>query len=120
MMLTLPWPPSVNHYWRTVTRRGRPTVLLTPKGERYRVDVHAVILSTAVVRPIDGPMEIRVLLYPPDRRRRDIDNTQKALLDAMQHAGLYEDDYQISKLTIERHEPCPPGRVEVTLSQRGN
>jgi hypothetical protein len=28
-------------------------------------------------------------LAPPDRRRRDIDNVQKPLLDALQHGGAY-------------------------------
>jgi hypothetical protein len=30
-----------------------------------------------------------IIVHPPDRRRRDIDNVQKALLDALQHGGAY-------------------------------
>ena len=33
--------------------------------------------------------------YPPDRRRRDLDNLQKSLWDAIQYGGGYRDDSQI-------------------------
>jgi crossover junction endodeoxyribonuclease RusA len=57
-------------------------------------------------------------LYPPDGRRRDCDNVQKALLDAMQHGGVYGDDSQIKKLlTIMRDAIVPGGKVIVCVMQ---
>jgi Holliday junction resolvase RusA-like endonuclease len=55
--------------------------------------------------------------YPPDRRRRDLDNILKAILDALQHAGCYADDSQIHALRAIKQEPQPPGRVVVTICQ---
>jgi len=58
---------------------------------------------------------VRVEVYPPDNRRRDIDNVQKALLDAMQHGGAYADDSQIVRLTIEKCEPVEGGKTIVRI-----
>jgi crossover junction endodeoxyribonuclease RusA len=57
-----------------------------------------------------------------DRRRRDLDNVQKALLDALEHGGVYRDDAQIDLLVVERGPVTPGGkslvRVEVITQAR--
>jgi crossover junction endodeoxyribonuclease RusA len=55
-------------------------------------------------------------VYPPDRRRRDIDNLQKGPLDAMEHAGVYADDSQIDWLLTRRCEVVPDGQLIVQVS----
>ena len=49
-----------------------------------------------------GRLSMTMTLFPPDKRRRDLDNAFKAPLDALAHAGVYEDDSQIDVLTIRR------------------
>ena len=56
---------------------------------------------------ITGPIDVLVNLLPPDKRRRDIENTAKCLLDSLTHAGLWLDDYQISALHMIRHPMVP-------------
>ncbi len=99
----LPWPPSVNHYYRHVGTK----VLISRAGRKYREQIVSLIRSENL-KPFTGPVELVLELYPPDRRRRDIDNTQKCLLDAFTHAGLYEDDSQIQRLVVTKREPMPP------------
>ena len=82
----LPYPPSVNHYWRRVGAR----TLISRGGRLFRQQVVS-ILAARGVRPLDGDLEVFIELYPPDRRRRDVDNTQKALLDALGKGGAYPD-----------------------------
>jgi crossover junction endodeoxyribonuclease RusA len=55
--------------------------------------------------------------FPPDRRRRDLDNIQKPVLDALQHAGVYEDDSQIDLLVTRRRDLGVPPRLEVELNE---
>ena len=111
--LELPYPPSVNHYYRHVG----PRTLISREGRRYRERVTADLKALGI-ESFSGALILRVEVYPPDRRRRDIDNVQKALLDALQHGGAYQDDSQIAKLIVERHEPVSGGRVIVRIRKR--
>jgi len=99
----LPWPPSVNHYYRHVGSR----VLISRAGRRYRKNIQAR-MRIENVETISCPVEVLIELYPPDRRRRDVDNSLKCLLDAFTHGGLYEDDSLIHKLTVIKREVLPP------------
>ena len=109
--LTLPWPPSLSRYYR---RFGVKT-LISAAGRAYRTEAVALLRAARVPRQM-GELDVSVDLYPPDRRRLDCDNRTKCLLDCFTHAGVWDDDSQISRLVITRHAVCPPGRVEVCIS----
>ena len=112
MQIELPYPPSVNHYWRHAGGR----TLLSRKGRRYRSDVVA-ILTASGTRPLAGPVGLHVVLHPPDRRRRDLDNPLKALLDGLQHGGAVSDDAQFVILHAEWGERVAGGKADVELWQ---
>ena len=79
----LPYPPSVNHYWRRVGAR----TLISRAGRAFRERVCS-LLAARRIEPLDGPLAMRIDVFPPDHRRRDIDNLQKALLDALQQPAV--------------------------------
>ncbi|GIW90236.1 MAG: crossover junction endodeoxyribonuclease rusA [Pirellulaceae bacterium] len=106
----LPYPPSINHYWRRVGGR----TLISREGRRFRQRVLA-ILGALGIDPLAGQLAVDVEIFPPDGRRRDIDNVQKALLDALQHGGAYNDDSQIVRLAIEKREPIEGGKAVVRI-----
>jgi len=108
--LELPYPPSINHYWRRVG----PRTLISREGRRFRQRVVA-ILAALRIKPMTGKLAVHVEVFPPDRRRRDLDNCLKSLLDAMEHGGAYVDDGQIAKLTIEKREPVVGGKTLVRI-----
>ena len=99
----LPWPPSVNHYYRYVG----PRVLISRDGRRYRENIVAKF-ATEKVTKLSCPVDLYIELYPPDNRRRDVDNSLKCLLDTFTHGSLYDDDSLIRKLTVIKQEPMPP------------
>ena len=113
-MLMLPYPPSVNHYWRNV--RGR--TLISREGRAYRHNVCALLTSgNGQEPPNDGRIALAMDAFPPDRRRRDLDNIQKPVLDAMQHAGVYLDDSQIDLLITRRRQPDKPhGHLAIEIT----
>ena len=59
----------------------------------------------------------RLTVCPPDHRRRDLDNVQKALLDALAKGGAYRDDSQIDRLQVERGPVTPGGMVLVEITE---
>lgn len=110
MMATfaLPWPPSVNHYYRHVG----PRVLISKDGRRYRETV-AALARLAGYPPFRRPVDVDIGLYPPDRRRRDADNSLKCTLDSLTFAGVYDDDSLIRKLTVTMNPPMPPDGMAI-------
>jgi crossover junction endodeoxyribonuclease RusA len=64
-----------------------------------------------------GRLSVRVTVCPPDARRRDLDNVQKALLDALAKGGAYRDDSQIDRLEVIRGPITPAGKVLVEITQ---
>jgi crossover junction endodeoxyribonuclease RusA len=94
--IMLPWPPSVNTYWRMVNGR----MLISKDGRDYRKNVADQIEKQRAQKHFDGPLRLTVEAHRPDNRRRDLDNLLKATLDSLAHAGVYEDDSQIRDLRI--------------------
>ncbi|MCG7044530.1 RusA family crossover junction endodeoxyribonuclease, partial [Pseudomonas aeruginosa] len=60
---------------------------------------------------------VRVVIHasPPDRRKRDLDNLLKGLLDSLTKAGAWDDDGLVDDLRIVRGEVKAGGEVLVTI-----
>jgi crossover junction endodeoxyribonuclease RusA len=117
MELKLPWPPSVNElYGKRVGRNksGKPTVFVYTKkpGTEFRDAVRAIAYGCAMVR---DQCSLTLLLCPPDRRARDIDNILKATLDALQHARVIENDVLVRYLVVEWGPKQDGGAVFVKI-----
>lgn len=108
--LTLPYPPSINHYYRHVENR----TLISRQGRRYREGVMGIIAEFGMPQ-LSCRLRVEIDAYPPDNRERDADNIQKALLDALQHGGAYIKDSQIKDLTTRMLDPVRLGCVIVRL-----
>ncbi|WP_313626243.1 RusA family crossover junction endodeoxyribonuclease [Kosakonia sp.] len=120
MKLKLPFPPSVNTYWRAPNKgplKGRH--LISAAGRKYQSDACAAIIEQLrrLPKPSSEPASVEVILYPPDVRRRDIDNYNKALFDALTHAGVWEDDSQVKRLLVEWGPVQQGGMVEITITK---
>jgi crossover junction endodeoxyribonuclease RusA len=114
--ITLPYPPSVNGYWRNI---GRGRTIISKAGRDYMQAVSAEVAASDKPATYNGRLAVCVTVYPPDRRRRDLDNVCKAILDSLGKANVYEDDSQIDRLTIERAKVVRLGRVEITIEPIG-
>lgn len=93
---TLPWPPSVNTYWRNFDGR----MIISARGREYREEVGDQMTLQGTVAHFTGPLRVEIEAWRPDKRRRDLDNLLKATLDGLCHAGVYDDDSQIVDLRI--------------------
>jgi crossover junction endodeoxyribonuclease RusA len=111
-VFTLPYPPSVNRYWR----HNRGHFHVSQEGQLYRRKVWEACLIQKITK-CNGDLKLEIDIYPPDRRKRDIDNICKAVLDSLEHAKVYDNDYQIAELTLRRHA-ANDGFIKLTLSAR--
>lgn len=108
--ITLPWPPTVNTYYRNVNGK----MLISKKGREYRAAVADQVLVQRANKHIDHAVKVEIKAYRPDRRRRDLDNLLKALLDSMTHAGVMDDDALIEDLRVYWADEVG-GMVKVTI-----
>lgn len=109
--IELPWPPSVNTYWRH--NRGRTHI--SKAGREYRQSVELAVLIAGGRRNMTGRLSLSMAATPPDKRKRDLDNICKGVLDSLAKSGVYEDDSQIDELIVRRLKPSKPGRLVIEI-----
>ena len=112
MQMELPWPPSINHYWRRNPMGGH---YISKEGKIY-LEYVAALLRMRRVRPIDGPISFKVKLHPPNKQRRDLDNCLKVLIDAISKGGALGDDFQIKHIDAAMLHVVPDGKAIVEMS----
>lgn len=109
MILILPYPPSINSYWRNF--RGR--MVKTKEAKQYHQ--HAALLARAAgLDPVQGDVSITMRVYRP-RKSGDLDNRAKIVLDSL-NGVAYDDDKQIVELHAYRFDDKENPRVEVEIS----
>ncbi len=110
MNIMLPYPPTVNTYWRKFNNR----MVISAKGRQYRKDVMELLEGC---RTFHGRLKVTIIATMPDRRKRDLDNILKSLLDSLDHAGVFDDDEQIDQLHVFRSVVEKPGNVAVSIEE---
>jgi len=108
----LPYPPTINHYYG---HRGS-SKFIAKKGKDFRLTVQEIVAANSV-KMLTKRISIGICLYPPDRRKRDIDNPVKALFDSLTHAGVWQDDSQIDLLEVRRKEVVKGGYVMCVICE---
>jgi crossover junction endodeoxyribonuclease RusA len=112
---TLPWPPTVNNYYRHKVIGKLATVYVTQEGKAYRKAVNLSLMEHGVkTYQLEGDLRVEIEVFPPDRRKRDLDNLLKSLLDSLTHVQVWKDDSQIADLRIYRN-PTIAGLVKVRV-----
>jgi crossover junction endodeoxyribonuclease RusA len=77
---------------------------ISKAGKEFKAQVSDYVNEYRVPKLGAARLEMKVVLYPRDKRKQDIDNRIKALWDALGDAGVFDDDEQIDILLIERGE----------------
>lgn len=109
----LPYPPSVNHYWMTrVMKNGKRGRYLSKRAKDF---CEAVKLLCGRKNPYTGRVGVRVDVYPPDKRPRDLDNLLKGTFDSIAKAGVILDDCQIDDLQVRRQGVHSGGYIVVWM-----
>ncbi len=64
-----------------------------------------------------GRLSVAIHASPPDKRRRDLDNLLKGVLDALQHCGVIRDDADIDSLAIVRAPVVKGGAIKIEVQE---
>jgi crossover junction endodeoxyribonuclease RusA len=105
LALTLPYPPSINAYWRANGHRR----FISAEGRKFKQDVVQYVIEKNIPKLGNAALKVTIILQPRDRRKTDIDNRIKAVLDSLQDAGVYDDDCQVEYLSVHRAEAVKGG-----------
>lgn len=115
MKFTLPYPPTVNLYWR---RNRQGVTHLSEDARKFKTLAKLKALSQLPRdkrAPPAGAVGLEIDVYRP-RRSGDLDNTLKALLDAL--CGIaYLDDAQVVEIHARRFDDKGNPRVEVNVTE---
>ena len=124
--LELPFPPTANTYYRTVRMGKLCRVILSNRGRKYKEEVArevSTIQNDNATRwgclpflPSDR-LTVDIKLYAPTRRKYDIDNRIKPLLDALAFAVVFPDDEAVDEINVTRQEIVKGGKVIVQIQQ---
>ena len=86
---------SVNKYYRSW--QGR--VLISKDGREFKKEIDVYLNN---YKKIKGIIYLKLILHFKDKRKRDVDNYAKVLIDCLKNK-LFEDDDQIYQLYMEKH-----------------
>lgn len=109
--LYLPYPPTVNNYYVKTQRN----VMISQKGRLFRDKVAAAVAEqcgsgfSLAQAGVSAPYSARYIFFPPDKRKRDLDNLLKPLLDALTQCGFWDDDSLINQIHVYRGKTHSPG-----------
>ena len=99
--VTIPWRHLASSNTRNTRRGGKA------HGWKYKASLDAIhthaLAQVGKTRPRfpESPCRIHVTFFPPDRRRRDVLNYMKVLMDGLEGV-VYADDYQVDGAIIQR------------------
>lgn len=108
--MRLPFPPSLNHYWR----KDRNGMHISEEGKRYLSQVRQLALlngrgdteySLKVHRQpeLKQRLKVRAVFFCPDNMKRDLDNLFKVIFDCLTKAGVWQDDSQVFEIKAKKY-----------------
>ncbi len=111
-------PISTQHVYGNRAFGKRVIRYLTTKGKEYKgkITTKAIIAAkkAGLIYPWDVDVSMKIQLKFKDKRRRDIDNYNKLLLDALEGV-IYVDDKQICDLEISKASDCIEDNVIIEV-----
>lgn len=95
----------------------------TPRYAAYKKAVVASAISAMFMAdmsfPLIGPLKVYANFTRANRRAVDLDNLVKAILDAMQDAGVYVNDHQVIRLYASKSVNKATAGVSVIVREAG-
>lgn len=96
--------------------RGKFSVMyMTKRGKDLKKLYQLEAQKQYKEKIISGNCNMEITLFFNDKRRRDIDNYNKLVLDSLEGI-VYEDDKQIQSLKVEKKISAEDPRIEIKIN----
>lgn len=107
-------PLSTNHLYKAVSRGRHAGVYMSAQGKARKLSYQKEARAQWKGKPTSEEVELWITIYFGTKRRADIDNYCKVVLDSL--TGIvYDDDSQIMYLHIQKdYDPKRP-RFEIDV-----
>lgn len=109
--VVLPWPPKELSPNARIHFRTKAAAV-----KSYRESAYWLTTATKMAAPADGGIALRFDFYPPDKRRRDLDNMLAAIkagVDGIADAMGVDD--QRFGFWLSREAPVKGGKIVVSV-----
>jgi len=109
--ITLPFPPTLNHMHMNIAK-GR---IRSKEYVAFCGMVEHIVKREKIPAMGAKRLSVAITLHWPNKRKGDLDNRAKAVLDSLQRAEVYDDDECIDRLTLVRGDIVKGGLAVVTI-----
>lgn len=107
-------PKSTQHIYRMTCRGKYASVYMSKEGKELKESYQWQIKNQYKGKPLSGSLKIDVKLFFGTKRKNDIDNFSKILLDSFT-GFIWIDDSQIMEAHYEKNYDKNHGRIEVII-----
>jgi crossover junction endodeoxyribonuclease RusA len=109
-------PLSTQHLYKIARFGSRAGIMMTAEGKAAKEEYGWEAKRQWQAKPLAGEIVLSVTFYFKTKRRRDLDNQNKILFDAL--SGIvYDDDSQIAELRLRREYDRARPRIEVQVQE---
>ncbi|MCL4120849.1 UNVERIFIED_CONTAM: hypothetical protein GTU68_007125 [Idotea baltica] len=93
-------------------------MVISTEGRAYRQRTKEILLPVFESHPdFERPLSVWIEVMFPDRRKRDLDNLNKCLLDSLTKSNVWKDDSLIHDLRLVRIGVEKPGYVRLHIGE---
>jgi len=105
-------PPSVNCCYRSYNKR-------VIKSKRYREFIEKFNESVAdkMIDTLEGDLKLTLIVNCKSKRKRDLDNFFKAILDCLEANKIFENDSQITEIISKKNIGCVSDSTYIKVEQ---
>lgn len=109
-------PKSTNNIYKIACTGRFPRNYMSDGGKTLKQDYQYQAKIQWKEKPLTGPLDINIKLHFKTRRKHDIDNYGKILLDSL--TGIvWEDDVQIQTMRVSKWIDQENPRIEIEIEK---
>lgn len=109
----LPYPPSVNGLFFNAPKGRRKTI-----AYRNWLDAAGWQIVEQGRHSVHGYVSVSVALVKPDKRKRDLDNLMKPVLDLLVEMGVIDDDSLVKRISVQWADSGPGCAVIIQQAEQ--